>query len=130
MSTKNYMPLLLLFVCLMAIVFIFRAALQAAGFDISLLYIANLILFALSFLGFLLQLRGLRSANNNAFIRGVYGSLLVKIFIVLIAVFAYVFLTHGKINKPSLFTSMALYIVYTCVEVAQLMKIARKKTNA
>lgn len=130
MSTKKYMPLLLLFVCVVTVVIIFRTALQAAGFDISLLYIANLILFVLSFLGFLLQLRGLRSANHNAFIRGIYGSLLLKMFVVLIAVFAYVFLTHGKINKPSLFTSMALYLVYTSVEVIQLMKLARKKPNA
>ena len=130
MRTKKYMPLLILFAIVMVVAFVFKNKLQAAGFDIPFLYIANTILFVLSFSGFLLQLRGLRSANNNAFIRGVYGSLLLKIFIVLIAVFAYVFLTHGKINKPSLFTSMALYIVYTCVEVAQLMKIARKKTNA
>ncbi len=128
--TKKYIPLLVLFVSVMVIVFVFKAALQSVGFNISFLYIANTILFVLSFSGFLLQLNGLRSANNNAFIRGVYGSLLLKIFIVIIVVFAYVFLTHGKINKPSLFTSMALYIVYTCVEVAQLMKIVRKKTNA
>lgn len=127
--TKKYIPLLLLFAIVMMIVIVFNSALQAAGFDIPFLYIANTILFVLSFSGFLLQLKGLRSANSNAFIRGVYGSLLLKIFIVLIAVFAYVFVTHGKINKPSLFTSMALYIVYMCVEVAQLMKIARKKTN-
>ena len=126
---KKYIPLLVLFLSLMLIVFVFKAALQSFGFHISFLYIANTILFVLSFSGFLLQMRGLRSANNNSFIRGVYGSLLLKIFIVLIAVFAYVFLTQGKINKPSLFTSMALYLVYTCVEVAQLMKIARKKTN-
>ncbi|MEO6636676.1 MAG: hypothetical protein ABIN25_00280 [Ginsengibacter sp.] len=130
MSTKKYLPLLLLFVFVVAIVFLFRSNLQSAGFDLSLLYIANFILFVLSFLGFLLQLKGLRSANHNAFIRGVYGSLLLKMFVVLIAVFAYVFLTHGKINKPSLFTSMGLYLVYTFVEVAQLMKLARKKTNA
>lgn len=128
--TKKYMPLLILFLSVMVIVFIFKSGLQSLGFNISFLYIANTILFALSFSGFLLQLKGLRSANNNAFIRGVYASLLLKIFIVIIVVFAYVFLTHGKINKPSLFTSMGLYIVYTCVEVAQLMKIVRTKTNA
>ncbi len=130
MMIRKYTPLLLLFVIVMVIIFIFKAVLQSAGFNISFLYIANTILFALSFSGFLLQLKGLRSANNNAFIRGVYASLLLKIFIVIIVVFAYVFLTHGKINKPSLFTSMGLYIVYTCVEVAQLMKIVRTKTNA
>ncbi len=130
MRTKKFIPLLLLFGCVVAIVFLFTSVLQSAGFNIAFLYVANLILFVLSFLGFLLQLRGLRSANHNAFIRGVYGSLLLKMFVVLIAVFAYVYLTHGKINKPSLFTSMALYLVYNSVEVALLMKLARKKANA
>ncbi len=128
--SKKYTPLFLLFVFLMATVFIFKSSLLSMGFDISFLYISNIILFALSFLGFSVQLKGLQSANNNAFVRGVYSSLLIKIFIVMIAILAYVFITHGKVNKPSLFTSMALYIVYTCVEVTQLMKIARKKTNA
>jgi hypothetical protein len=36
----------------------------------------------------------------------------------------------GQVNKPSLFTSMGIYLVYTSMEVIQLMKIARKKTDA
>ncbi len=130
MMHKKYIPLFLLFVCIMLFVFIFKLLLLSMGFDIAFLYIANIVLFVLSFSGFFLQVKGLQSTNSHAFVRGVYSSLILKIFIVMIAILAYVFLTHGKVNKPSLFTSMGLYIVYTCVEVAQLMKIARQKNNA
>ena len=83
-----------------------------------------------SLLGFIIQVRGLQSVNTNAFIRSVYASLLVKIFIVIIALAVYLFITKGKINKPSVFTAMGLYILYTFIEVKQLMKISRRKTNA
>ena len=126
----KYLPVVGLYILINVIVLIFRSWLQSYGFDIQLLLIANAILFFISLSGFLIQARGLKSTNPNAFIRSVYVSFILKLFIVLIVVFAYVFLTKGKINKPSLFTSMGLYIVYTSIEVIQLMKIARKKPDA
>jgi hypothetical protein len=75
-------------------------------------------------------MKGLRSANINAFIRGVYSSLLLKMVIIMIAVIIYIFITGGKVNKPSLFTSIGIYFLYTSIEVTQLMKIARRKPNA
>ncbi len=127
---KKFVPIILLFVLLTAIVFILKSFLKANGFSINFLLIGNLILFTISFSGFLFQVRGLRSANTNAFIRGVYSSLLIKMFVIIIAVFTYAFLTGGNVNKPSLFTCMGLYFLYTAVEVKQLMKIARKKSDA
>jgi len=65
-----------------------------------------------------------------AFIRGVYSSILMKIFVVVAAILIYIFVTGGKVSKASLFTSMAFYLLYTSIEVIQLMKIVRKKPNA
>jgi len=42
----------------------------------------------------------------------------------------YLFISGGKVNKPSLLTAMALYILYTFIEVKQLLKISRRKPNA
>jgi Ca2+/Na+ antiporter len=126
----KYLPVAGLYILINVIVFIFKSGLQSYGFDTRFLLIANTILFFISLSGFLIQAKGLKSTNTNAFIRSVYVSFILKLFIVLIVVFAYVFLTKGKINKPSLFTSMGLYIVYTSIEVIQLMKIARRKPDA
>ena len=122
-------PVIVLFILINALAFIFKTFLHNQGFGIKFLLTANLLLFCLSLLTFFIQMRGLKSTNINAFIRSVYASLLVKIFIVIIALAVYLFITKGKINRPSLFTSMALYILYTFIEVRQLMKISRRKTN-
>ena len=122
-------PVIVLFILINALAFIFKTFLHNQGFEIKFLLTANLLLFCLSLLAFFIQMRGLKSTNINAFIRSVYASLLVKIFIVIIALAVYLFITKGKINRPSLFTSMALYILYTFIEVRQLMKISRRKTN-
>jgi hypothetical protein len=122
-------PVIVLFILINALAFIFKTFLHDHGFGIKFLLAANLLLFCLSQLAFFIQMRGLKSVNINAFIRSVYASLLIKIFIVIIALAIYLFITKGKINRPSLFTSMALYILYTFIEVRQLMKISRRKTN-
>ncbi len=127
---KKYSPVIGLFVFINVMVFILKSVLVLGGFEIRFLLIANAILFVVSISGFFIQMKGLKSTNINAFIRSVYASLLLKMFILMIVVFAYVFLTKGKINKPSLFTSMGLYLLYTSIEVIQLMKIARRKPNA
>lgn len=127
---KKYVPVIVLFVFINVMVYIFKSFLQLNGFEIRFLLIANIVLFFLSISGFFIQMRGLKSSNINAFIRSVYSSLLLKMMIMMIAVIAYIFITGGKVNKPSLFTSMGIYFLYTSLEVTQLMKIARRKPNA
>lgn len=126
---KNFLPVLIVFLLINAVVFIFTSFLRSAGFNITLLLAGNLLLFLLTAGGFLLQMQGLRSSNPNAFMRGIYASLLLKIFIVLIAVLFYAFVNREHINKQSLFTCMGLYFIYTAIEVKQLMKTARKKSD-
>ena len=127
---KKYIPVITLFVFINVTVLVFKSFFQLNGFEIRFLLIANTVLCILSFSGFLIQMKGLKSSNINAFIRSVYSSLLLKMVIIMIAVIVYIFITGGKINKPSLFTSMGLYFLYTSIEVTQLMKIARRKPDA
>lgn len=121
---------IVLFILINAGAFAFKDFLHEHGFGIRLLLAANILLFLLTMAGFFIQMRAIKSSNINAFIRGVYVNLLLKIFIVIIALGIYLFITKGKVNKPSLFTAMGLYILYSTIEVRQLMKISRKKTDA
>ena len=127
---KKYVSLIVLFVLINAMLFIFKPFLQLNGFETRFLLVANAVVFLLSLSGFFIQMKGLRSHNINVFIRGVYSSLLLKMVIIMVAVIVYIFVTGGKVSKPTLFTAMALYFVYTSIEVTQLMKIARRKPNA
>ena len=127
---KKLLPVIVFFILINALVVIFGYSLIAAGFNAGFLLAANVILFLLTCFGFFIQTKGVRSTNVHAFIRGVYSSLLLKMFVIVGAIVVYILIMSGQVNKPSLFTSMGIYLVYTSMEVIQLMKIARKKTNA
>ena len=129
-NRKAYLPIVLLFIILNGLILTFKTFLDDHGFDREFLIWANLFLFLISIGGFLLQRKGFQSPNPQAFVRGVYASMMFKMFVTMIVVLVYVFLVRSKINKPGLFTAMGLYIVYTVVEVTALTKVARKKKNA
>jgi hypothetical protein len=128
-NRKTYLPIVVVFIILNGLIIAGKTFLDSHGFDREFLMWANLFLFLISIGGFLLQRKGVASPNPQAFVRGVYASNLFKMFLTIIVVVVYVFLMRSKINKPALFTAMALYIVYTAVEVTALMKLARKKKD-
>ncbi len=127
---KKFIPVIGLFLLINFIVFIFGGSLEEYGFNIGFLLVANALLFILTFLGFYVQTKGVRSSNVNAFIRGIYSSLLLKMFVIVAAILIYILLMGGETNTPSILASMAIYLVYTFLEVIQLMKIARKNPDA
>ena len=119
---KKFIPVIGLFLLINLIVIIFGNSLKEYGFDIGFLIVANLILFLLTFLGFYIQTRGVRSTNIHAFIRGIYSSFLIKMFVIVGAILIYILVMGGEANKPSILTSMGIYLIYTFLEVVQLMK--------
>jgi len=129
-NRKTFLPVILIFIILNSFIIIFKTFLENNGFDRDFLMVANLLLFVLSLSAFYLQRRALQSNNPNAFVRGVYTAMILKLFVCMIAVAVYAFIKKSGINKPALFTSMGIYILYTSFEVAGLMKVARKKKNA
>jgi len=129
-TRKAFLPIVLVFIIVNGIILTGKSFLDRMGFDRDMLIMANLLFFVITIGSFLIQEKGVRAANPNAFVRSVYGSLILKVFICMIAAFIYGFLNKGQINKPALFTSLGLYILYTVVEVIVLMKSSRKKKNA
>ena len=107
----------------------FKTFLENNGFDRDFLMIANLLLFILTITAFYLQRKAIQSNNPNAFVRGVYAAMILKLFVCMIAVTVYAVMKKSNINKPALFTSMGLYLLYTSFEVGALMKVARKRKN-
>lgn len=126
---KKFIPIIILFVVINLLLLIFKESLIEKGFQLNFVFVANLILFLLSSFGFFIQTKSANSSNINAFIRGIYSSLLMKMFVIVAAIFIYIFVTGGEVNKAAIFASMAIYLLYTSIEVVQLMKIARKKPN-
>jgi hypothetical protein len=123
-------PMILVFILLNAFFIAGRSMLARWGVDQSVVIAGNLILFVVSLASFLLTRRSLSSANPNAFVRAMYGSFMIKFFVCAIAAFAYIIAVKKEVSKPALIICMALYIVYTAIEVTSLTKLLKRKKNA
>jgi hypothetical protein len=123
-------PIIIFFILLNALFLTGKNFLERSGFDQSVLIIGNLVLFAATLLSFVFARRGLRSENPQAFVRSVYMSIMIKLFVSVITALIYIFLFRKNLNRPALFTCMGLYLVYTFIEVSVLTKLLKEKKNA
>ena len=120
---------MLLFIVLNAIFIASRGMLERWGASQNVLIGGNLLIFGLTFFSFVLAERGLQNKNPHAFVRAVYSSVLLKLFIGIIAAFVYIAIEKKNLNKPGLFTVMGLYLVYTFLEVRVLTRMLKKKNE-
>lgn len=127
---KNVAPLILVFILLNGFFISAKNMLQRWGADQSVLIIGNVFLFIVTLVSFLLARRGLANPNPHHFVRSVYGSILLKLFVCLIAAFIYISIYKTALNKPAFFTVMGLYLVYTFLEVSLLTKALKEQKNA
>jgi len=126
---KSFFPIILFFIALNGFFISGRNILSRWGVDQDVLIIGNLLLFLITLVSFFLAQKGLRSPNPHAFVRSVYSGMMIKLFLCVIVVFIYVSLYKTTYNKPALFTCMALYLVYSFMEVSILMKLLRKSPH-
>ncbi len=124
---KSFLPIVLIFILLNGLFIVFRSRFESWGVDADVLLIANLLLFIITFISFALALKGLKNPNPNAFVRSVYGSMIIKLFAGMIAATIYISIYQKDLNKPALFGSMGLYLLYTFAEVSVLTKLLRQK---
>ncbi|HEX6848851.1 MAG TPA: hypothetical protein VF144_17825 [Chitinophagaceae bacterium] len=129
-SIKNFLPAILVFLALNSGFLLMMKKLEGWGFDYSVLIFGNLIVFGISFLAYWMAIKGLTTSNNHAFFRWVYGSIMIKLFLLAGVAFVYIMMNKNEVNKPALFFCMGLYVVYTFIEVSGLMKVNKQKTNA
>ena len=127
---RPFLPVIILFIIVNAFLIAARTSIESRGFDQPMLIYANILLLAATFFSYLIARRGLVDPNPNAFVRSITGSLMAKMLLVIIAIVIYVFSIEGEINKPSLFAAMALYLVYTFIEVGILTKQVKQKDHA
>jgi hypothetical protein len=123
-------PLLIFFVIVTTFCITGKGWLQKNGVDRDVLIIGNMVLFLVSLSGFLITNKSLRSSNTHTFLRALYGSFILKFFVVAAAAFIYFMMAGKNLNKPALFICGGLYIIYSAIEVSSLMKILKKKKNA
>ena len=127
---RNFLPAIMIFLILNSGFLLMMKRLETWGFDFSVLVFGNIIVFGTSLLSYWMAVKGLTTKNNYAFFRWVYGSIMLKLFLLAGVAFVYIMMNKKEVNKPGLFFCMGLYIVYTFIEVSGLMKVNKQKTNA
>ena len=127
---RDFRPVLFIFVFVTAFCITGKEWLAKKGISQDVLVIGNLLLFAVSLATFLLNLRSMRSSNPQSAVRAMYGSFMIKFFVLAIAAFIYIMLAKKNVNKPGLIICAGLYILYTFFETKSLMRLAKQKKDA
>lgn len=123
-------PLLLIFIITSALFIAGRPYLDKWNIDQTVMIVGNIILFAVTLLSFYIYSRSIGSKNAYAITRSMYGSVMARMFICIIAVFIYISIVGKGVNKGAIFGCLFLYFVYTGWEVAILMKMNKRQKNA
>lgn len=123
-------PLLLIFIFITAFCLTGKKWLAEQGIDHQVLLIGNLVLFAVSFAAYWVNYRSMRSSNPQSSVRAMYGSFMIKFFVVAITAFIYIMMEKKNVNKGALMVCAGLYVLYTVFETKALMNLARKKKDA
>jgi hypothetical protein len=129
-GAKPFLPIVLFFLLLNGFLLFSKNLLSRWNIDQDVLILGNLILFVITLLSFIVGQKGVRNPNAHAFVRSVYGGIMLKLFLCIAAAFIYIASFGKSLNKPALFACMALYLVYTFIEITALTKLLKQKTNA
>lgn len=126
---KAFRPLLLVFIIVTAIALIFADTLRGWGISPEVILVGNLVLILATGLSFYFYRKSLLNNRAQVFMRMIYGGMFVKMFICLIGAFIYIVIVQKNVNKGGLFTCMALYLVYSFLEISVLLKLSKQGQN-
>jgi hypothetical protein len=126
---KVVMPLVITFFVLGVLILAAKLFDTAGRVDHIVLMGGNCLFFLVSLIVFRMQYNAMHNSNPNVFIRNVMGGTLIKLFVCLIAVVTYYFLSGSMFNKPAVYLSMIIYIIYLVVEVRTIMKLNKQKNG-
>ncbi len=129
LKNKFAYPFFILFSMITGLLLATHQFLLNKNIDFIVLIYANSIFFLVYLLVFLYQKKALQHSNPNVFIRSIMGGMMAKMFLTVIAVFAYVVLLGDDYNKKAVFISLLIYLLYLAIEVYSLMKLLKKKNG-
>ena len=125
-SRRSILPIVSVFIIITLVVVFGRSLLIGWGVDYRVLVGGNALLFLVTFLSYYLYIRALQNDNMHVFLRLMYGSLLVKLFVCMIAAFIYAFVAGKAVNRNGIIGCFILYILYTFMEVRTLVRRTKK----
>jgi len=126
---KLFIPVALVFIVINAFLIAGKSLLQGYGADRNVLIIGNTVIFLVTFISYIMHVRALNKSTSLGFVNAVYGGMLMKMFVCLIAAFIYIVSAKKGVNKPALFGCMFLYLLYTFLETRISTRLNRMKKD-
>ena len=117
MTRKQIMPILFLFVFVNSLLLLGNAYFMELTFlKYKFIMAVNVMLFAMSIFNFI-RIKKIDASNPNAMVRSVMLGTLFKMLIFASAALVYAKQSKTPVGMPTLLTSMALYLIYTWLEI-------------
>jgi hypothetical protein len=126
---NSEIQVLFLFLIMSGIFYVLKNLIDQTTVNYNVLIFGNLLLFIVSWISIRMSIKAVRHENVQVFLRLMYGSFILKFFVLAIAAFIYISIFKKEVNKPALFGCFGLYILYTAIEVRSVLKQS-KKPNA
>jgi hypothetical protein len=127
LTGRSFLPIVLTFILVSVLALAVPSVLAAWKVDHAVLLGGNGLLFLLTALSFYLYARGLRNDNVQAFLRVMYGSMLIKFVGCLLAVLIYALVSRQGVNRNGIFGCLIVYMLYTFLEVRALLQLSKSK---
>jgi len=112
-----FIPISIVFVVVTIVSLVFSTQLNAFKINQWVVIGSNTILFVFSLYNVVQHNKAMQQTNPHAMIRGVMGSVILKLFVLGTAAFMYLYNAGENKNMNGLFFGMALYILYTWLDV-------------
>ncbi|PZR27348.1 MAG: hypothetical protein DI535_11010 [Citrobacter freundii] len=123
-------PLIIVFIILNAVLITGKSWLAKKGIEYEVLIVGNLLIAAVSMLSIVVTQRSFRSPNPHVFVRAVYSGFIIKFFVLVAAALIYILLSGKNVSRNAIFSCMALYVIYSFIEVSALLRLLKQKKNA
>jgi hypothetical protein len=127
---RPFLPIVLIFIFVNLFCYLAANWLAERNIDPLVLVTGDLVLFMATAGSFYLHNKVLHNQNIHAFLRMMYGSLLLKMALAIGATLLYLFLAGKGVSKYAILCCFGLYILYTFAEVKVLMRLSKLQKHA
>ena len=117
--------MLLLFLVVNIIILLVDYQYAAYKIESNILFVTNAILFILSVIHLVRSVLSLKNKNPHEFTKIFYSGFVIRLFVCTIAAFIYIYLRSPHVHKITLFSCMAIYLIYSFIEAGLLKSILK-----
>lgn len=127
---KDWMWLAVLALVILGITLLGWDGFEKKAISTSVLLSANALLFVLTNISMRMHNASYTTKNEFAFVRNVMGATVLKLLVIVAAIFIYFYASGELVNMGGIFGGMFMYIAYTTVEVILVLRRNAKRKNA